>query len=104
MERNDKLCDITYPMYFQWWRKANAGEQSKGENCVKKGVAPSVGYKGIDEFDELILSMQNRSDLMVELSAKLDNLNSSDSSVTSGIVIVQSNVFSVVAQSHHFNK
>ena len=98
MERNDKLCDITYPMYFQWWRKANGGEQSKGENCVKKGVAPSVGYKGIDEFDELILSMQNRSDLMVELSAKLDvlvdNLNSSDSSVTSGIVIVLGNVLS----------
>ena len=45
-------------MYFQWWCKANAAEQLKGINCVKKGVTPTVVYKGIDEFEELKMLLQ----------------------------------------------
>ena len=98
LERNNKLQNITYPMYFQWWRKANCGEQCKGENCVKKGVTPNVGYKGTDEFEELRMSLQNRNNLMIELHAKLnvlvDSLGGSDDNVISGIVSVLGNVLS----------
>ena len=76
-------------MYFQWWRKANGGEQFKGENCIENGLIPSVGYKGTDEFEELKISLQNRNDLIVELKNKLDvlvgNLVGNDDNVISGV-------------------
>ena len=96
LERNSKLHNVTYPMYFQWWRKANGGEQFKGENCIENGLIPSVGYKGTDEFEELKISLQNRNDLIVELKNKLDvlvgNLVGNDDNVISGVNSVLGNV------------
>ena len=47
LERNYALSNVTYPVYYQWWRKCTANEQSKAENSVKQGLTPYVE----DEFD-----------------------------------------------------
>jgi len=73
LERNSALHDITYPMYYQWWRKCNVDEQRKGEKSVKKGNKPTVGFKGEDEFDELKKSMREQNYLITELNVKLDS-------------------------------
>ena len=46
--RNNVLHDITYPTYFQWWRKSTYSEQCKGEKAIEKGLTPLVGFKGVD--------------------------------------------------------
>ena len=72
--RNNALRDITYPMYFQWWRKSTYSEQCKGEKAIEKGVIPVVGFKGVDEFEELKASVVDLTDkfnrLIVKLKAK----------------------------------
>ena len=59
--RNSALNDITYPMYFQWWRKSNYSEQCKGEKATEKGLIPLIGFKDVDEFEELKASIINLS-------------------------------------------
>ena len=69
--RNNALRDITYPMYFQWWRKSTYSEQCKGEKAIEKGVIPVVGFKGVDEFEELKASVVDLTDKFNKLSDKL---------------------------------
>jgi len=108
LERNRKLSNIAYPM---WWCKANAGEQCKGENNLKKGVIPTVGYKGTDEFEELKLSIQNRKDPINELNTKLDvlidNLVDGEPNVVTAVIMALENVLSndiLQACKIHFEK
>ena len=68
LQQNNALHDLTYPTYFQWWRKSTYNEQLKAEKSVKKGLLPAMGYKGVDEFEELKASMVN-------LESKLERLN-----------------------------
>ena len=68
LQRNNALHDLPYPTYFQWWRKSTYNEQLKGEKSVEKGLVPAMGYKGVDEFEELKASMVN-------LESKLERLN-----------------------------
>ena len=75
LERNKALYEITYPMYFQWWRKSTYSEQCKAEKEESKGnSAPSVGYKGIDEFIELKESIQDGSTVVTLFKERLENL------------------------------
>ena len=54
LQRNKKLHDITYLMYFQWWRKCTYSEQCKAKKNEKKdGSAVTLGFKGTDEFIKL---------------------------------------------------
>ena len=69
--RNNALRDITYPMYFQWWCKSTYSEQCKGEKAIEKGVIPVVGFKGVDEFEELKASVVDLTDKFNKLSDKL---------------------------------
>ena len=62
LQRNSALYNITYPMYFQWWRKANYSEQCKGEKAADKGLTTSIGYKGTDEFEVLKASITDLND------------------------------------------
>ena len=66
--RNNALHDITYPAYFQWWRKSTYNEQCKGEKATEKGSTPLVGFKGVDEFEELKASI-------IDLTDKFDKLD-----------------------------
>ena len=59
---------LTYPMYFQWWRKANYSEQCKGEKAADKGLTTSIGYKGTDEFKVLKASITDFNDKLVKLT------------------------------------
>ena len=36
LQRNANLCDIAYPVYFQWWRKCAYSEQCKAMKNEKK--------------------------------------------------------------------
>ena len=69
--RNNSLCDITYPMYFQWWRKSTYSEQCKGVKATEKGLTPAVGFKGVDEFEELKAFIMNLTDKFNQLSEEL---------------------------------
>ena len=69
--QNNALRDITYPMYFQWWRKSTYSEQCKGEKAIEKGVIPVVDFKGVDEFEELKASVVDLTDKFNKLSVKL---------------------------------
>ena len=69
--RNNALRDIAYPMYFQWWRKSTYSEQCKGEKAIEKAVIPVVGFKGVDEFEELKASVVDLTDKFNKLSDKL---------------------------------
>ena len=71
LKRNNTLHDLTYPMYFQWWRKANYSEQCKGEKAVEKGSTPLIGYKGTDEYQELKVSITNLNDKLQRLIDEL---------------------------------
>ena len=71
LQRNSALYNITYPMYFQWWRKANYSEQCKGEKAADKGLTASIGYKGTDEFEVLKASITDLNDKLVKLTDEL---------------------------------
>ena len=73
LNRNSSLYDITYPMYFQWWRKANYSEQCKAEKAAEKGSTASIAHKGIDEFEELKASITDLSDKLEKLVDKLNS-------------------------------
>ena len=60
--QNSALRDITYTTYFQWWHKSTYTEQCKGEKATEKGLTPLVGFKGIDEFEELKASIMDKFD------------------------------------------
>ena len=87
LKRNNALQDLTYPMYFQWWCKANYTEQCKGEKAVEKGSTPLIGYKGTDEYQELKVSIINLNDklqrLIDELRDKTHNCGAVQSVVNS---------------------
>ena len=72
LKRNSALHDfITYPMYFQWWHKANYSEQCKGKKAVEKGSTPLIGYKGTDDYQELKVSITNLNDKIQKLTDQL---------------------------------
>ena len=71
LQRNSTLHNVTYPTYFQWWRKSNYSEQLKAEKSVGKGLIPAVGYKGVDEFEELKASIVNLESKFERLSNEL---------------------------------
>ena len=48
-------------MYFHWWYKSTYSEQCKGEKDIERGLIPVVGFKGVDEFEELNASVVNTS-------------------------------------------
>ena len=61
LQRNESLYELTYPMYFQWWRKSTYSEQCKAEKCEgKSNSTVTVGFKGVDEFIELKQSIKDR--------------------------------------------
>ena len=74
LQRNNALHNITYPMYFQWWRKCSYSEQTKGEKATEKGLNPCINCKGVDEFEELKASVDYRATVLLELSGKLEKL------------------------------
>ena len=71
LKRNSALHDLTYAMYFQWWRKANYSEQCKGEKAIEKGSTPLIGYKGTDEYQELKVSITNLNNKIQKLIDEL---------------------------------
>ena len=73
--RNNALHDITYPTYFQWWRKSTYSEQCKGEKAIEKRLTPLVGFKGVDEFEELKASIMDLTDKLNELVDKMKAKN-----------------------------
>ena len=102
LNRNSALYDITYPMYFQWWRKASYTEQCKGEKAAEKGLTALIGYKGIDEFEELkvsITNLNNKLDKLVEKLKSNSHLSSAIQSVvcnsyqSNDIVAILKNIF-----------
>ena len=62
-------------MYFQWWRKSTYSEQCKGEKATEKGLTPLVGFKGVDEFEELKASIMELTDKFNKLGDKLKAKN-----------------------------
>ena len=62
-------------MYFQWWRKSTYSEQCKGEKATEKGLTPLVGFKGVDEFEELKASIMDLTDKFNKLGDKLKAKN-----------------------------
>ena len=75
LKRNKALHELTYPMYYQWWRKSTYSEQQKAEKNESKGNSPiTVGYKGIDEFLELKQSIQDRVNVVTLFKERLDSL------------------------------
>ena len=73
--RNNALHDITYPTYFQWWRKSTYSEQCKGEKAIEKKLTPLVGFKGVDEFEELKASIMDFTDKLNESVDKMKAIN-----------------------------
>ena len=74
LQRNPKLNEITYPMYFQWWRKSTYSEQCKAEKGESKGSSPTIGFKGTDELVELKQSIQDRKNVIAIFKERLVNL------------------------------
>ena len=52
-------------------RKSTYSEQLKAEKSVGKGLIPAVGYKGVDEFEELKASIVNLESKFERLSDEL---------------------------------
>ena len=72
LERNANLYDITYPVYFQWWRKCTYSEQCKAEKDEKKGISKiTLGFKGTDEFLELKQSITDRKSVVALFNDRL---------------------------------
>ena len=75
LKRNKALHELTYPMYYQWWRKSTYSEQQKAEKNESKGNSPiTVGYKGKYEFLELKQSIQDRVNVVTLFKERLDSL------------------------------
>ena len=75
LQRNKALHELTYPVYFQWWRKTTYTEQSKAEKDERKGKSPlTVGYKGTDEYLELKQSIQDRLSIVTVFKDRLNSL------------------------------
>ena len=76
LQRNKKLHDITYPMYFQWWRKCTYSEQCKAKKNEKKdGSTVTLGFKGTDEFIELKQSIEDNKKVVTLFCDALNNLS-----------------------------
>ena len=75
LQRPPELSDITYPTFYQWWRRAANTEQAKAVKAVRKGETPSLGYRGVDEFEELQSSVQDKIDVVSDFRDSLVNLN-----------------------------
>ena len=70
------MHDITYPMYFQWWRKCTYSEQCKAKKNEKKdGSTVTLGFKGTDEFIELKQSIEDNKKVVTLFCDALNNLS-----------------------------
>ena len=104
LKRNNALHDLTYPMYFQWWRKANYSEQCKGEKAVEKGSTPLIGYKGTDEYQELKVSITDLNDKLQRLIDELKDKTLLCSAVRSVVNNVYQNDNTVAIFEKVFNE
>ena len=66
---------ITYPTFYQWWRRATNAEQTKAVKAARKGGTPSLNVRGVDEFEELQTCVEDRIDVVSDFSDKLVGLD-----------------------------
>ena len=104
LKRNNALHDLTYPMYFQWWCKANYSEQCKGGKAVEKGSTPLIGYKGTDEYQELKVSITDLNDKLQRLIDELKDKTLLCSAVQSVVNNVYQNDNTVAIFEKVFNE
>ena len=75
LQRPTELSDITYPTFYQWWRRATNAEQTKAVKAARKGETPSLNVRGVDEFKELQTCVEDRIDVVSDFSDKLVGLD-----------------------------
>ena len=75
LQRPTELSDITYPTFYQWWRRATNAEQTKAVKAARKGETPSLNVRGVDEFEELQICVEDRINVISDFSDKLVGLD-----------------------------
>ena len=75
LQRPTELSDITYPTFYQWWRRATNAEQTKAVKAARKGETPSLNVRGVDEFEELQTCVEDRINVVSDFSDKLVGLD-----------------------------
>ena len=54
-QRPQELSALTYPEFYQWWRKGSNQEQKKGEDAAARGEQAALRPRGSDDFYEFQL-------------------------------------------------
>ena len=75
LQRPEQLKDMTYPEFFEWWRKTNRDENRKGEVQSAEGDVPHLGYRATsDDFAEFTLAQQIKTDAINQLALALQSV------------------------------
>ena len=73
LHRPEQLRNMTYPEFFQWWRKSTSNENKKGETQLGMGVDPCLGCRATnDDFAEFALAQQIKTDAINRLALALN--------------------------------
>ena len=96
LQRPSQLSDITYPAFYQWWRRASKSEQAKAVQAARKTETPSLNVRETGDFEELKFCIEERmevvSDFCNKLSCLADRLPS---------VLLKCAIYSVVVSRYH---
>ena len=70
--RPHQLQSITYPEFFQWWRRATPAEHKKAVKVASNHETPTIKSKGPNDFQNFLNAQQHRDQAFAELAECFD--------------------------------
>ena len=68
-QRPSELSVLTYPEFYQWWRKGTSQEQKKAEAAITHGEQAALHPRGSNDFDDyqLIIMLHQSAVLQIQV-------------------------------------
>ena len=70
--RPHQLQSITYPEFFQWWRRATPAEHKKALKVAANHETPTIKSKGPNDFQNFLNAQHHRDQAFADLAECLD--------------------------------
>ena len=79
LQRPPQLKRITYPEFYQWWRRSTPDEQRKAERGALSGSVASQQTKRADDFSDYLAVKAVKEQATAELASRLEGADVPDS-------------------------
>jgi len=79
LQRPPELREMTYPNFYQWWRRTTSEEQRKAEKMAVSGSAAAQKTKGADDFSDYLAMKAAKDRATAELASRLESAEIPDS-------------------------